>query len=79
MSKGRPRPFSEKVGQGRQLISELMQKIAQQRKFIANLEIDGKDARQARHFLKAMLLELEKMLAGQRRVMMGEYNVAPGA
>ena len=80
MSRGKPRTFSDKVGQGRVLLAESMQKISDQRRLIANLEIDGKNVKQARHQLKTMLVELEEMLAEQHQVMMEEiHNVEPEA
>lgn len=74
MSRGQPKTFSEKVELGRRRISELMGKIASQRKYIAALEVEQKDARPARRSLKEMLVVLEEMLAEQHQIMMEEMK-----
>ena len=74
MSRGERKIFSERAELGRQRILELMEKIASQRKYIAALEIEGKNARPARRSLKETLVILEDMLARQQRIMTGEMQ-----
>jgi hypothetical protein len=60
--------LSEEAVLHRQCVQQHMRRLGDQRKLIAKLERDGKDAQPARQELRVMMFGLEGMLAEHQRL-----------